>query len=289
MCNPKISVIVPVYNVEKYLTRCIDSILTQTFTDYELLLIDDGSSDNSGKICDEYAKNDKRIRVFHKTNGGVSSARNTGIQEAKGDWLIFMDADDYFLDNAFPFIFNSISKYSDYYVLVAGFRVIYENGLEISRVKYKHDRILLSPLRSLWYRDFYSRPGNTIIRKDAFDTIGKYDEHLSYNEDLEFSIRLLSYYKPVILTKEIMAYVKTSGSASTFSHSYEKDFVSRIPYCSLNSIWEKLLTYSIFQFYKKKNKESKYVNGLRKSYSVLFNMVYIYHLIIRRIYLLLRS
>ena len=85
--NPKISVIVPVYNVEKYLRRCIDSILVQTFTDFELLLIDDGSKDKSGEICDEYAKKDKRVRVFHKVNGGVSSARNLGLDYAKGQWI----------------------------------------------------------------------------------------------------------------------------------------------------------------------------------------------------------
>lgn len=79
MSFPKISVIVPVYNVEQYLPRCIDSILSQTFTDFELLLIDDGSTDKSGMICDEYAKKDNRIRVFHKKNGGVSSARNVGL------------------------------------------------------------------------------------------------------------------------------------------------------------------------------------------------------------------
>lgn len=94
MNNPKISVIVPIYNVEKYLPRCIDSILSQTFTDFELLLIDDGSKDNSGMICDEYAKKDTRIRVFHKENGGVSSARNLGLNNAKGEWICFIDADD---------------------------------------------------------------------------------------------------------------------------------------------------------------------------------------------------
>lgn len=97
--SPTISVIVPVYNVEKYLTRCIDSILSQTFTDFELLLIDDGSTDNSGKICDEYAKQDSRIRVFHKENGGVSSARNLGLDNAKGNWICFCDSDDYVLPN----------------------------------------------------------------------------------------------------------------------------------------------------------------------------------------------
>ena len=82
---PTISVIVPIYKVEQYLRPCIDSILTQTFTDFELLLIDDGSPDYSGKICDEYAKKDLRIKVFHKENGGVSSARNLGTKQRRMD------------------------------------------------------------------------------------------------------------------------------------------------------------------------------------------------------------
>ena len=94
MDSPIISVIVPVYNVEQYLPHCIDSILTQTFTDFEVLLIDDGSTDNSGRICDEYAKKDNRIRVFHKENGGVSSARNVGLDNAEGEFLGFVDGDD---------------------------------------------------------------------------------------------------------------------------------------------------------------------------------------------------
>lgn len=92
---PKISVIVPIYNAEKYLRRCIDSILAQTFTDFELLLIDDGSSDKSGEICDEYAQKDLRVKAFHKKNGGVSSARNIGLTESYGEWISFIDSDDW--------------------------------------------------------------------------------------------------------------------------------------------------------------------------------------------------
>ena len=92
---PAVSVIVPVYNVEKYLRQCLDSILAQTFTDFELLLIDDGSPDTSGAICDEYASRDPRVRVFHKENGGVSSARNLGIDESKGELICFVDSDDW--------------------------------------------------------------------------------------------------------------------------------------------------------------------------------------------------
>ena len=92
---PKVSIIVPVYKAEKYLNRCVDSILAQTFTDFELLLIDDGSPDRSGEICDEYAKKDSRIRVFHKKNGGVSSARNLGLDNVLGEYVTFVDSDDW--------------------------------------------------------------------------------------------------------------------------------------------------------------------------------------------------
>lgn len=94
MNKPMISVIVPVYNAEKYLQRCVDSILKQSFTDFELLLIDDGSHDRSGELCDEYGDKDNRVKAFHKENGGVSSARNVGLDNALGDWLTFVDADD---------------------------------------------------------------------------------------------------------------------------------------------------------------------------------------------------
>lgn len=93
--QPFISVIVPVYNAQPYLHRCIDSILSQTFTDFELLLVDDGSTDQSGAICDEYARKNSRIKVFHKVNGGVSSARNWGLDNAKGEWVTFVDSDDW--------------------------------------------------------------------------------------------------------------------------------------------------------------------------------------------------
>ena len=90
-----ISVVVPVYNVERYLHRCVDSILAQTLSDIELILVDDGSPDGSGAICDEYVEKDRRVRVIHKPNGGVSSARNAGIEAAQGKWLCFVDSDDY--------------------------------------------------------------------------------------------------------------------------------------------------------------------------------------------------
>lgn len=92
---PKVSIIVPVYNVEKYIHRCIDSIISQSFTDWELILVDDGSPDRSGAICDEYAQKDSRIQVIHKENGGVGAARNTGLEYATGEFVAFVDSDDF--------------------------------------------------------------------------------------------------------------------------------------------------------------------------------------------------
>lgn len=109
--NLKISVIIPVYNAEKTLHRCVDSILVQNFSDFEVLLIDDGCKDNSGKICDEYAKKDSRVKVIHKVNGGVSSARNMGLDNAKGEWITFVDADDYIASDFLSAINNNASDF----------------------------------------------------------------------------------------------------------------------------------------------------------------------------------
>lgn len=92
---PLLSIIVPIYNVEKYLTKCIESVLSQSLNDYELILVDDGSPDNCGCICDQYSGLDSRIRVIHKKNGGLSDARNAGLKIAKGKYIIFLDSDDY--------------------------------------------------------------------------------------------------------------------------------------------------------------------------------------------------
>lgn len=122
--DPKISVIVPVYNVEKYLHRCIDSILTQTFTDFEVLLINDGSKDRSGEICDEYAKKDSRVKVFHKENGGVSSARNVGLDNARGDLICFCDSDDFVTKDWLALFVKNIDGYD---AVITGFFFVKNN------------------------------------------------------------------------------------------------------------------------------------------------------------------
>ena len=106
-----ISVIVPIYKVEKYLRRCVDSILEQSYPDFELLLIDDGSPDSCPRICDEYARRDERVRVFHKPNGGLSDARNYGLERMKGEYVSFIDSDDYVGKDYLKILMELIREY----------------------------------------------------------------------------------------------------------------------------------------------------------------------------------
>ena len=124
--NPKISIIVPIYNTERYLSRCIDSLLEQSFRDFEVLLIDDGSRDRSGEICDEYTIKDKRVRAFHQKNQGVSVARNVGIENALGEWIYFPDSDDVLLPGAFDLMMKLSNENTDY--IMCGYEVYDEEG-----------------------------------------------------------------------------------------------------------------------------------------------------------------
>ena len=123
----KISVIVPVYNVEQYLERCVESIVNQTYKNLEIILVNDGSTDNSGELCDELAKKDNRIKVVHKENGGLSDARNNGERESTGEYIIFIDSDDYIHHEMLNTLYNQIvEKNAD--VSICGVMNVYSNS-----------------------------------------------------------------------------------------------------------------------------------------------------------------
>jgi len=109
---PLISIIIPVYNVEPYLRKCVDSVLAQTYANFEIILVNDGSSDNCGKICDEYAEQDGRVRVVHKENGGSSDARNAGLNIALGDYISFIDSDDFVTQSYVEYLYDLIIRYN---------------------------------------------------------------------------------------------------------------------------------------------------------------------------------
>ena len=126
--SPAISVIIPVYNCEKYLTQCIESVLNQTFQDFELILVDDGSHDSSPDICDNFRQKDERIQVIHKPNGGVSSARNEGIKVARGEYITFVDSDDYIEEEMMEYLYGQAQEHlAD--IVVSGLLMEYwDNG-----------------------------------------------------------------------------------------------------------------------------------------------------------------
>ncbi|MBQ3396194.1 MAG: glycosyltransferase, partial [Synergistaceae bacterium] len=132
---PLISVIVPVYKVEKYLNRCINSIVNQTYWNLEIILVDDGSPDNCPLICDEWSKKDKRIRVLHKRNGGLSSARNAGLDIAKGEYISFIDSDDFILPEMFEELYRLMIE-NDADLGMSGYLYVDENGLPVQDTRY---------------------------------------------------------------------------------------------------------------------------------------------------------
>lgn len=107
----KVSIVVPVYNVEDCLSYCVDSLRQQTYKNIEIILVDDGSTDSSGEICDQYAREDDRIKVLHIENGGLSNARNTGVKESSTDWIVFIDSDDYYDHRAIEYLVKLRDKY----------------------------------------------------------------------------------------------------------------------------------------------------------------------------------
>lgn len=124
----KFSIIVPVYNVDKYLNRCVDSILNQQFNSYELILVNDGSTDNSGSICDDYALSNDKISVIHKDNGGLSDARNKGMATAKGEYIIFIDSDDYIEPEALEKFNHQLIKSGNPDVMITLMKEIYDDS-----------------------------------------------------------------------------------------------------------------------------------------------------------------
>ena len=205
-----ISVIVPVYNSEKYLHRCIDGILAQNYTDFDLLLIDDGSTDNSGNICDEYEIRDGRIRVFHQENGGVSSARNLGLDNARGKYVMFVDSDDYMLPNMCELMISTLeTKNAD--LVICGTT---ETGGGFWRPQEDRDYSIKEFKENfihLLHTELLSPPWNKIYKRDRIGN-RRFHEDISFGEDLLFNIQYIN-------TCENISFIK----ASPFYHEKENE------------------------------------------------------------------
>lgn len=203
MSSPLLSIIVPVYNVGTFLPTCIDSILSQSFDNYELILVDDGSTDESSQICDDYANRDERIIVFHQNNNGVSIARNTGLSKATGEWVTFIDSDDW-VDKDFLDGFQvNVNSGAD--VIIQGLKFIdHSTGLEKRRTSFCDDFIVAPDNESKIAKYDVLSFGVTVckcFRKSCIDDFNlSFDESISYHEDHIFTLAFISSSKRIVTT-----------------------------------------------------------------------------------------
>ncbi|MDR2840027.1 MAG: glycosyltransferase [Paludibacter sp.] len=196
MSKALISIIIPVYNAENYLNQCIESIINQCYNNFELIIIDDGSTDKSGHICDEFAEKDNRINVIHKQNGGVSSARNAGIDAANGDWICFVDSDD-LLENTF--LQNIINNIAENVQLVAtGYRE--QNRKGNWNVYLPEKQVFSNKQILLFYEQYLTScicraPWGKLFLKSVIDENAiRFDQSIGFGED---SLFCLQYFKKI--------------------------------------------------------------------------------------------
>lgn len=217
---PEVSIIVPVYNAEKTIGRCIESILNQEYTDFELILCNDGSRDKSGQICDEYAEKDSRIHVIHKENSGVSDTRNVGIRSASGTYIQFLDADDWITVDATKLLVRTMKEKESDLVISDFYRVV---GEHISRKGDIDTEEVMSTEKFAKFMmenpaDFYYGVlWNKLYKRELIESYEIYmDEQLSWCEDFLFNLEYLLHCKTVAaLQVPIYYYVKTEGSLAT--------------------------------------------------------------------------
>ena len=220
---PEISIIVPVYKVEKLLDRCVRSILSQTYQDFELILVDDGSPDNCPKMCDEYAKEDTRVRVLHKENGGLSDARNAGILIAKGKYIGFVDSDDYIAPDMYETLYNNLIE-NNADVSVCGLYNCYDNN---SYPECDSEEFFVvdakEAVKMVLEGQKFSVPAwNKLYKKELFDEM-KYPVG-KLSEDAFVTPKLLSNTNRVVITTKPKYYYVHRKDSITGSEFKMKDF-----------------------------------------------------------------
>lgn len=225
-----ISVIIPVYQAEKYLKRCVDSVLSQTFQNLEVILIDDGSKDNSGEICDQYAASDNRVKVLHKTNAGVAAARNSGLEMATGDYIAFVDSDDYIDSQMYQSMMSIAEEYQCDVVMCDcvkefdNYQEIYTHNVregyysreQIEKEHFPHllmmPNVEYPPTISNWLC-LFKRKENANLR---------YEEGIRFSEDLLFGAQLLYQAKSFYYMKGSCFYHYWMNPQSA-THTFKRD------------------------------------------------------------------
>ena len=244
---PKVSVIVPIYNVEKYLEKCINSLLSQTLEDIQIILVNDGSKDNSGNISKEYEKNNKdRVIYVEKENGGLSDARNYGLKYATGDFIAFLDSDDYIEKNAYEEMYNkAIEENADY--VECDFIWEFPNKIRMDKqYPYKNKKEMLSFVRVVAWNKLIKRQlitGNNL----------EFPKGLRY-EDVEFTYKLIPFInKFAYVDKPFIHYVQREGSIANVQNERTAEIFTVLD--------------NVIEFYKKNNIYEKYRDELEYNYA----------------------
>lgn len=259
-----VSIIVPVYKMESYLHCCIDSILVQTFRNFELLLIEDGSPDQSGAVCDEYAEKDSRIRVFHKENGGVSSARNLGLDNARGEWVTFVDADDMIQPDFLEELVAPTKDYADLDFVHAGC-CNYRNE-KIASVEQQYElyvgndpAYLFNNFRGLTFSKLFRLEN---INKWSHGLPLRFDERMRIAEDMAFTLDyILNVKRYAFVPEKGYLYRRDNEGSATNQkripefdealHAFKHQFISTQTYVEKKSICdERALKYRYGQLSK---------------------------------------
>lgn len=245
----KISVIIPVYNSETYLHKCVDSILSQAFTDFEVLLINDGSVDASGEICDNYASMDSRVRTYHKDNAGVSSARNLGLDYAQGEWILFIDSDDWIRGNMLGDMYNKvISENSDlvYSDIINDFKDRSEI-LHIAQYDSSKKNVLNNFIKSS-----FSTVVGMMAKKSLYELNNvRFPVGVKYCEDFYVAVRLMLYSHSIsYLSTEYYCYNRQNESSA--SNKYSEGHYSSVQWIYADTI----------DLFKKENLYTDYAKAL---------------------------
>lgn len=216
----KVSIIIPVYNVEDYLEECLNSIKNQIYKNIEILLIDDGSTDNSPEICDRYSELDNRFFVFHRKNSGVSSARNFGLDNATGKFIMFVDSDDYVSEN---FVKLAVDSYEESAFVTFGYTELYKKkSFEVvSPINYSY----MNDLSSLFFMHNYIGGfcWNKLYLKEIIDTnLIRFDSKIKICEDLYFNLNYLQYVDSLKVINKRLYFYRMRGNSATWNINNEK-------------------------------------------------------------------
>lgn len=262
--NAVVSIIIPVYNSEKYLDKCIISVLNQTFTDFQLILIDDGSTDSSVMICDKYAQMDSRVNVKHIRNGGVSNARNIGIDTACGRYISFIDSDDYIEEDYIKYLYSSLIDNSAQLVLCP-IRAIddkYNRELKVKSGVTYFDNIDKQLFLDLNEQYLLYGPTNKLYLREIIEKNNlRFDTTISYGEDLIFNFTYYKYINKISITDKVSYFYVQDNAKSLSKKYYENKFDIA-----------KKIHFTLLDFFKHINFIDKQSYGLL--YGRLFDDVY---------------